>query len=218
MTRWFYVSVALAVLAAAGSLYVYAFHYDQMPAELPTHWNVQGEVDGRMDKGTALVVWPAAAAGVVLLTLVLPWLSPRHFEVEPFRDTYGYVMALLVGLLAYMHLLVLWGALHPAFPLTRWLFGGLFLLFALLGNVLGRVRRNFWMGVRTPWTLASEAVWIRTHRLTAWLFVAFGLFGFGAVLLGVSLVWCFAGLIAVALVSVVYSLVLYKQLEKQGRL
>jgi uncharacterized membrane protein len=71
--------------------------------------------------------------------------------------------------------------------------------------------------VRTPWTLASEAVWIRTHRLTAWLFVGFGLAGFVAVLAGAPPLWCFAGLIVAALTPVVYSLVLYKKLQKAGK-
>jgi uncharacterized membrane protein len=119
--------------------------------------------------------------------------------------------------MTYMHLVVLAGSLG-AIATERWLFAGLFLTFALIGNVLGRVRRNFWMGVRTPWTLASDAVWIPTHRLAAWLFVAFGLAGFVATLLGVSLLWCLAGLAVVVLVPVAYSLVLYKRLEKQGRL
>jgi uncharacterized membrane protein len=217
MTRWFYVSAALAVLAAAGSLSVYAFRYEQLPAQLPIHWDLEGTPDGFLDRGAALLLWPGVIAGVLLLTLVLPGLSPRHFQVEPFRDTYGYLMMLVTGLLTYMHLVVLAGGLG-LLATERWLFAGLFLAFALIGNVLGRVRRNFWMGVRTPWTLASDAVWIQTHRLTAWLFTAFGLAGFLAVLLGIPLPWCLAGLAVVVLVPIAYSLVLYKRLERQGRL
>lgn len=126
-------------------------------------------------------------------------------------------MAVVTGLVTYLYLVSLWGTLSPVINRERWLFAGMFLFFALIGNVLGRVRRNFWMGVRTPWTLASETIWIQTHRLAAWLFTAFGAAGFLAVLLGVGMVWCFAGLIVVSLVPVVYSLVLYKRLEKQGR-
>jgi uncharacterized membrane protein len=218
MTRWFWIALALAVGAAVGSLYVYLFRYDQLPDQLPIHWNIEGQPDSWMGKGTALVFWPAIIASVVLLALVLPWLSPRQFQVEPFRATFDYVMALVTGLLVFIHLLTLWSTLHSGFNLERWLFAGLFLFFALIGNVLGRVRRNFWMGVRTPWTLASDTVWIQTHRLTAWLFVGFGLAGFVAVLLGAPPAWCFVGLIVVALVPVVYSLVLYKKLEHQGKL
>lgn len=217
MTRWIYLSLAFVLVAVGASLYVSIFHGHQLPAQLPTHWNMEGQPDGAMATGTALWLWPGIVAGVVLLTLLLPWLSPKHFQVEAFRDTYGYLMALVTGLMTYMHLVILAGTLG-VLDLERWLFGGLFLFFALVGNVLGRVRRNFWMGVRTPWTLASDAVWIQTHRLTAWLFVAFGVVGFLAFLLGVSLVWCFAGLLVVALIPVVYSFILYKRLEREGKL
>jgi uncharacterized membrane protein len=217
MSRWFILSAAALLLSAGASLYVYAFHLDGLPAQLPMHWNIEGEPDGWMQTSTALLVWPAITAGVVLLTLALPWLSPKQFEIESFRDTYGYVMALVACLMTYMHLVVLAGSFQLLHT-DRWLFGGLFLLFALIGNVLGKVRRNFWMGVRTPWTLASDAVWIQTHRLAAWLFTAFGVGGFLAMLLGAPLMWCFVGLFVSAMTLVLYSLLLYKRLEKQGRL
>jgi uncharacterized membrane protein len=110
-------------------------------------------------------------------------------------------------------------AFDPTLDVGRWTIAGAYLLFALLGNVLGKVQRNFWVGVRTPWTLASETVWTQTHRMAAWLFVAAGLLGFVATLAGHSGLWLFVGLIAaIALGPVVYSLVLYKRLERQGRL
>jgi uncharacterized membrane protein len=110
------------------------------------------------------------------------------------------------------------GSLGAGVDLTRLLMGGTFLFLALMGNVLGKVRRNFWMGVRTPWTLASEAVWIRTHRLAAWVFVGGGLAGLAAVLLGVDVTVCLALLVVVGVVPVLYPLALYKTLEKQGKL
>jgi uncharacterized membrane protein len=84
--------------------------------------------------------------------------------------------------------------------------------------VLGQVRRNFWVGVRTPWTLTSEAVWSRTHRLAAWLYVPLGVAGAAAVVLGAPLSACFVVFIVVVLLPAVYSLVLYKRLERQGNL
>jgi uncharacterized membrane protein len=219
MTRWFYLSVLLTAAAAAFSLYLYLFAYDRLPERIPIHWDLAGEADGYAGRGAALLVTPLAMLGLVGLTLLLPWLSPKQFEVDAFRTCYEYVMMLIVALVGYIHVLVLWGSLRgEQAGLGRWLVAGLFLFFALLGNVLGQVRRNFWMGVRTPWTLASESVWIRTHRLAAWLFVAAGVFGFAATLLGVPLAWCFAGILAAALLPAVYSLVLYKRLERQGKL
>ncbi len=221
MTRWLYLSILVTAAALAGSLYVWHFHYDDLPDRVATHWNIHGEPDGWTPKDNVLMVFlllPLVMTGIVLLAIVLPWVSPKGFDVDRFRDTYGYVMALVVVLMAYLHLVILWGGMHPEQPVDRWIVGGIFLFFALLGNVLGRVRRNFWMGVRTPWTLASETVWNRTHRLSAWLFLAFGLLGLAAVLAGVPMLVCFLGLIGAALIPVIYSLVLYKRLEKEGKL
>ena len=221
MSRWLIVSVALTVVAFAGSLGVYHFGYDRLPEQVPTHWNIHGEPDGWTPKedifGVFLLI-PLVMVLLIVVMLILPWLSPKHFEVDRFRDVYGYIMMLVIAMIGYLHVVTLLASFGNQVDLVRLLVGGIFLFFALLGNVLGRVQRNFWIGVRTPWTLANETVWIDTHRLAAWLFVAAGLIGFVAVLLGVPLLWCFVGLMVAALVPVIYSLVLYKRLARQGRI
>jgi uncharacterized membrane protein len=221
MTRWFYGAAALTLMAFGVSGYVYWFQYDNLPERVPTHWNINGEPDAYTAKEKILPTFLLAPGVMVLLlglTPLLPWLSPQHFKVDTFRDTYGYVMMLVVGLMGYLHVVILLASLGKHQYLTRLLFGGIFLFFALLGNVLGKVRRNFWMGVRTPWTLASEQVWNQTHRLAAWFFAAAGLLGFVLVLVDVPLVVCFILIMVAALAPVLYSLVLYKRLEREGRL
>jgi uncharacterized membrane protein len=221
MTRWFYVAVALTLAAFAVSGYVHLFQYQSLPEQVPTHWNLHGEPDAFSPKEKILPTFllvPAAMVVLLALTPLLAWLSPVKFKVDPFRDTYGYVMMLVVALLGYLHVVILLASLGHQAYLTRLLIGGIFLFFALMGNVLGKVRRNFWVGVRTPWTLASDHVWIQTHRMAAWLFTGVGLLGLAAILLGVPFVACFVGLLVAALVPVVYSLVLYKRLEREGRL
>jgi uncharacterized membrane protein len=220
MNRWLVISILLTAAALAASLAVYYGAHDRLPAEVPTHWDYQGRPDRVVPRDRVLPYLLAAPAGMavlVLLTPLLPWLSPRALGVDEFRDTYGYIMALVVAMIGYLHGVFLLAALRPDLDVLRLLVGGLFLFFALLGNVLGKVRRNFWMGVRTPWTLASETVWIRTHRLAAWVFVAAGLVGFVAALAGAPRL-VYAGILSiVVLVPVVYSLVLYKVLARQGR-
>ena len=158
-------------------------------------------------------------AAFVLLTLALPWLSPEGFKVDRFRATFFFVMAVAVALFAYIQLLLVLGGIQGVqLDLTRWMLGGMALFFALLGNRLGKVQRNFWMGVRTPWTLASETVWIQTHRLTAWLWTGGGLVLAIVGFAGASVWWWLVGILLMALVPVFYSLWLYKRLEKQGRL
>ena len=167
----------------------------------------------------AFYLLPTIIAGVVAFGLfVLPWLSPRNFQVESFRRTYDYVFFLVAALFVYMQSIILWSQLHGPVLMERGFLAGIFLFFALIGNVLGKVKRNFWMGVRTPWTLADPIVWDRTHRVAAWLFVAAGLIGGVLALLGVNPIVCFVILMIGALTPVVYSAVLYKRLEREGKL
>jgi immunity protein, SdpI family len=222
MTRWGYLAFALVLAMFAGAAYAHV-HADQIPGDrIPIHWDIHGQANGWVAKDQpflAFYLFPVMAAGVVALGLfALPWLSPRNFAVEGFRATYDYMFFLVSALFAYLEAVLLGGQLQGGELHYRWLIGGFFLFFALIGNVLGKVRSNFWMGIRTPWTLASPRVWDRTHRVGAWVFVAVGLLGFVGVLLGVPPVWCFGLLMAGALVPVVYSLVLYKRLEREGKL
>jgi uncharacterized membrane protein len=83
---------------------------------------------------------------------------------------------------------------------------------------LGKVRKNFYIGVRVPWTLASDRVWNDTHRLAAWVMTAGGLIGFVLTILGVSIIISIVILVASALIPVVYSFVHYKALERAGQL
>jgi uncharacterized membrane protein len=221
MSRWLWVSIGLTVLAFAGSLYVYNGLYDRLPERVPIHWDLHGEPNGYTNKSNVWMTFlllPGTMALFVVLTVVLPWVSPKRFEVENFRAVWDYLMMLAVALFGYIHFVTLLGSFEGRLPMFRLLLGGLCLFFILLGNVLGQVRRNFWMGVRTPWTLASDAVWIQTHRLAAWLFVAAGVLGLIAVILDLSPVVVFVVVILAAFVPAVYSLVLYKQLERAGKL
>ena len=220
MSRWLVLSLAITVLAAAGAVCVYHAAYDRLKPEIAIHWDWSFQPDQTVPRAEALpylLLFPGLMAAIILLTVALPWISPRQFSVEPFRRVWDYVMALLVILFAYLFIVQIASNLEGGPETGRLFLSGMFLFFALLGNVLGKVQRNFWMGVRTPWTLASDTVWNRTHRLTAWLWFAFGLIGFAAVLLGIPPAWCFIGLILVALIPVVYSLVLYKRLERAGK-
>ena len=213
MTRTYYaVALLLIVAALAASLVA----YPRLPDTIPTHWNIRGEADGHGPKAPFLLLMPLVMAGIVLLFRFLGWLSPRQFDVDSFRSTYLYLMVLTVGLVGTLHGFMIHSAWSGRASPARFLVGSLFLFFALLGNVLGRVRRNFWIGVRTPWTLASERVWIDTHRLSARLFVGSGLLGFVAVAAGLPLAGAFALLMLTCLVPVLYSLVLYKRLERRG--
>jgi uncharacterized membrane protein len=207
---------AAAVVAAtlAGTLVA----YPHLPSTVPLHWNAHGQANGWGPKWTLFLFGPGLMTALVALFGVLPWLSPKKFKIDSFRSTYLYIMIVVVALLSYIHLLELASALGLALDMTRAVEGGVCLLIALLGNVMGKVRRNFFVGVRTPWTLADERVWNATHRLAARTFFAGGFAGLLAVILR-SPFWLPVAVIGLAaLVPVGYSLFFYKQLEHRGEL
>jgi uncharacterized membrane protein len=222
MNRWLIVSLVLTVLAAGAPLYLYYARPDLLKDPIPTHSNAAGEVDQWTPRERILPQWlilPGAMVFFMGLSALLPWLSPRGFKLDQFLGTFFFLIAVGTAMMGYIQLLMVLGGIQGVqLDLARWLLGGLSLFFAVLGNRLGKVQRNFWMGVRTPWTLASETVWIQTHRLTAWLWTAGGVLLAVLAFGGVSVWVWIAGLLAMALYPVVYSLWLYKRLERQGRL
>jgi uncharacterized membrane protein len=207
------VALALVLAAIGASLTLYS----AMPAKIPTHWNIRGQVDGYGDKSWALFMLPGAMAGMMLLFALLPTISPKPFQVTTFRSTYLYIMVLVVALFGYIHLLTLMAATGRHIDFPRVMIGGMYLFFIALGNVLGKVRRNFYIGVRVPWTIANDRVWNDTHRLAAWLCVIGGLIGFAINLVGYPMVSLIP--VGVALVvPIVYSYFRYRELDRQGAL
>jgi uncharacterized membrane protein len=215
MTRVYWIIAVGLVILAWG---ISAALYPGLPAKIPTHYNLQGKVDAYGSKGTIFLM-PAVMIFLLGLFQLLPVLSPKGFEVDTARTTYLFVMVLVIGMQGYIQGVILYGAaMGGKLPMARVMLAGLFLFFALMGNVLGRVRRNFYIGVRVPWTLASERVWNDTHRVSAWLFVACGLAGFVVVISGLPLLAALAVLPVAVLGPIVYAFVHYKRLERRGAL
>jgi uncharacterized membrane protein len=207
--------VLVGVLLTAGMAVYGAVLYPTLPEQIPTHWGLNGQVDGWTPKpwGVFLV---SILMGVALLSfLALPALSPRNFELEGFRTTYNYIVTVVLAMFAYIGVVGFQAALHPDQDLGRLLIGGVMGALAVLGNVLGKVRRNFWMGIRTPWTLASDKVWYATHRLGARLMMFAGGLGAVAVLAGAPPAAVFLLVLAAILWPVVHSYLLYKRLESE---
>ena len=224
MSRWLMLSLGLIVGMAAGSAYLSINRAENFPEKVPTHWNINMEPDGfanRDDQFQVFWLMPVASIAVFALLCALPWLSPAHFKIDDFRRVYDYIVFLIVAMLTSIHGVVLYGQAHGQLS-TRWFLGGFFLFFGLLGNVLGKVRKNFWVGVRTPWTLANDRVWNDTHRLAGRLFVGVGLLGVPLLFLPVPIESLFiiviTAIMAAAIIPAVYSAVHYKKLQAQGQI
>jgi uncharacterized membrane protein len=213
----------IALVLCAGAFAVSAVLYPGLPDKIPTHWNIHGQVDDYGSKTWAVFLMPGAMLAMLSLFALLPWLSPKNFEVDSFRSTYLFILVVVQALFGFIHGVALYAAkAHEAgsdnVDVGRVLIGGMFLFFAALGNVMGKVRRNFYIGVRVPWTLASDRVWNDTHRVAAWSMVGGSLVGLVLVASGLPLALAFGVLMVSILLPIVYSFVHYKQLEKRGLL
>lgn len=212
--RYFTLSILMLLAALAAT----AAYYPELPAVVPIHWNSDGHVNNYGPRWMMLLFGPGAMGAILLLGLALPSLSPQRFDMSSFTPTYSYVIAVLVGMFGFLYALQLMAALGRDVPMPRVLPGGLFLLLILIGNPLGKVRRNFFIGVRTPWTLASDRVWYATHRLAAKWMVASGIAGLLALAFGAAHWMLLALVIAAAAVPVLFSLMYYKRLQRKGQL
>jgi uncharacterized membrane protein len=214
MTRKVFLFEVLLVAAVLGAI---VFAYPHLPNRVATHWNINLQPNGYSPKWALFLLGPGIMAGIMLFSHLGQWFSPKRFEVESFRSTWHLLMLMLVCMMAYVCAVILWAGIGDSINEGRMVVGGICLIFTVMGNVLGKVRRNFFIGVRTPWTLANERVWNDTHRFAAKTFVAGGLLGLIFTIIGLRR-WPVIALLVGGLAPVVYSFVFYKQLERRGEL
>jgi len=201
-------SLGLLALAISAALVL----YPQMPDPMPSHWNVAGEVDGYMSKFWGLFLMPLIGAGVFLLFLAIPRIDPLKANIAEFIGAYNVMMVLLIGYLLYIYSLTLLAALGRQFNMTLMLLPAMGVLFIAIGYLVGKAKRNYFVGIRTPWTLSSDTVWERTHQLGRWMFIGAGVVSILCAFLGESGFWVFTiAMLLAAFVPVVYSYALWRR-------
>lgn len=164
-----------ALLLLAASLAAGLILYPSLPPLVPSHWNIHGEVDRHSSRLWAALGLPAVTAALYALMLLTPLVDPRRSNYPRFAGAYRLIRLSLVAYLVGLHALLLLAATGRPVDVTAAVRVATSLLFVVLGNVLGQVRPNYFVGIRTPWTLASERVWVKTHRAAARAWVAGGL-------------------------------------------
>ena len=147
-----------------------AYFYPVMPDEIASHWNINGAVDGYMDKLWALLLMPIVSALLFLMFLAIPRIDPLKENIAKFRGYFdGFIMLTMLFLL-YIFLLTVFWARGVRFDMGQALSPAFAILFYYCGILIENAKRNWFIGIRTPWTISNEAVWDRTHALGGKLF------------------------------------------------
>ncbi len=206
-------AVCLAVVVLHFALV--GFFYSDLPDPLPTHWNAQGEIDGYTPKPWGAWLFPLITLGMYLLFKIIPWISPQGFRMESFIKVVDILKQTLVLFMFVIGVTVVFAAQGKPFDPGAVILPGVGVLFIIIGNYMGKLRKNFFIGIRTPWTLASDEVWAKTHRVGGWCFVLAGLVLLVAGLAGSPSIGLIVGISVGlgAIVPIVYSFVVYKRLE-----
>lgn len=168
-------ALVLSWIAAGLALALSLVFWAQAPEQFPIHWNIHGVPDRFGSKAMGLLLFPGIIAAVPLLLLGVLKMDPRKQNVEESKKP---IVLLIVGLSFFFlafHGLVIQAALSPKQQLgasiITLLMGG---LFAGLGAVIARFKSNFFVGIRTPWTLDNDEVWVQTHNLASYTMVVGG--------------------------------------------
>lgn len=153
---------------------VLPFIWDQLPGQIPTHWNLQGQVDGYSSKTVGLLMLPLLNIGLYLLMLYLPIIDPKK-RIEIDQKPMPVLRSTLVVLLLGTHSWIILNGLGMEVQSGGWLYLGLSMFFVVMGNYLRTIKPNYFIGIRLPWTLENADNWKKTHKLGAYLWVSGGL-------------------------------------------
>ncbi len=169
-------AITITVIVILLMLIASAFAWQKLPDEvrIPVHWNVAGQPDRYGGKCLGLMLMPLATIIMVIVMLVAPTVEPRQQNIQSSRKAYNMILSAIVLLMAFLHFIILMAALGQPVNVMKGVCLGIGLMFILIGNYSGKIRSNFMLGVKTPWTLSSELSWHKTHRLAGRLFILLG--------------------------------------------
>lgn len=156
----------IILLSFATGIYL----YPRMPGKMASHWDIAGEVDGYIPKFWGLFLMPFISAGLFLLFILVPIIDPLKDNIKKFRKYFDNFIALVILFLFYLYILTLLWNLGARFNIIQFLSPAFGLLFYYAGILISHTKRNWFIGIRTPWTLSSDAIWEKTHKIGGELF------------------------------------------------
>jgi uncharacterized membrane protein len=204
--------ILIAIAISAGAVF-----WNRLPDQMASHWDINDQVNGTMPKVWGMFLIPLITLGMLVLFLIVPSIDPLKANIAKFRESFNLFIVLIIAFMLYIHGLTLaWSLGYQDFKMSAAMLPFMGVLFIAIGFMLRKAKRNFFIGIRTPWTLSSDSVWDKTHQLGSILFMASGALAIiGGFFGGMTAFWLmFVPLIGSSLFLVVYSYVLYRQETK----
>lgn len=191
--------------------------WSRLPDPMASHWNANDQVNGYISRFWGVFLMPLVALGMFLLFLLIPNIDPLKANIAKFRGVFNVFIVCIVGFMLYIHALtLLWSLGYTSFGMSKAMLPALGLLLILIGNLMRQAKRNWFIGIRTPWTLSSDTVWDKTHQLGAVLFMISGALALlGGFFGGMTALWFFfVPLMSSTVFLLIYSYILYQRETK----
>jgi uncharacterized membrane protein len=185
--------------------------YNRMPDPMASHWN-QGGADGYISRFGGMFHLPFAATGLAFLFLVIPAIDPLKSNINRFRSAYDWFVTFFLGFLLYIYVLTLFWNHGTRFDFIQLIVPAVALLIFVIGILMERFKRNYFIGIRTPWTLNNEKVWDRTHKIGGTIFKIAALLTLPGIILPNLVIWfLLVPILGAAVAAIIASFVIYQQ-------
>jgi len=206
--------INIAFLCIILASFAIAFYiYPQMPDLMASHWDINGEVNGYMPKFWGIFLMPLLSLGFFALFLALPRIDPLKANIAKFRKYFDVFIFVLLMFLLYIYLLTIMWTFGFRFDMIQFLMPALSILFYYCGVLIEHSERNWFIGIRTPWTMSSDLVWKKTHKLGGKLFKAVAIISLIGIIVPQYAIWLFVvPIIAVTIYITYYS---YSEYQKE---
>ena len=199
-------------------LIVFAFSfgllmYPKLPDQIPSHWNIEGEIDNWSAKNFAVFFFPALTLFVYLLMTFIPLIDPFRKNYLKFSRPYFWFRFLFVTFLISLYLYTLGAAFGAELKINYFIIPALAVFYILLGLFMPKIKRNYFVGIRTPWTIHSEQVWDETHRFAGRAFIIAGIASLiGLFLPEYSFVIFIIAIMSAVIMSATYSYFVFRRM------
>lgn len=205
------------ILAILISIATSIFAYASLPATVATHWNIQGQVDGYMSREFHVIFFPALILGIYLLINFVPRFDPRKERYQQFASVYLLIRNLIISALLIIFLAATIFNLGYNINISAITASTIGVMMIIMGNYFGKLKRNWFIGIRTPWTMSSENSWNKTHRLGGKIFMIWGFLLIITPWLSPKYAFITLGSLLIAIPAIfAYSYIVYKKDKKDN--